>query len=334
MLSHDEVIDRPHARPRPARRGGTRAPPAPRRHERRGRPRRRPAPGDRALGRGAHRLERADAAQPGRRGPPAAGLGRSGRARPRHARRDTGGRLARHPRPRRAPRRRLVQRPSGARRRPGRRPPRAAVARRPGGAAQRAAGAARRHRRPAPPAHHAAQRRRLPLHRSSTCTSRSPCRGTPPRSSTPPAATCGSARRSGTPSAYGTYLRESRRGRPGADATLLLAAGRPGFGFERGRVHAVHVAWSGNHRLVAERSVSGEAFLAGGELFAPGEVVLAPGCVAHVAGGRRVLGRRAQRARPPLPRRVAQPPGPPSPAAARSPSTRGRPSTSTTPSTG
>lgn len=76
---------------------------------------------------------------------------------------------------------------------------------------------------------------------------------------------------------YGTYLRESRRGRPGADATLVLAAGRPGFGFERGRVHGVHVAWSGNHRLVAERSVSGEAFLAGGELFAPGEVVLAPG---------------------------------------------------------
>ncbi|MEZ0447272.1 alpha-galactosidase [Cellulomonas sp. ICMP 17802] len=79
------------------------------------------------------------------------------------------------------------------------------------------------------------------------------------------------------PFGYGTYLRESRRGRPGADATLVLAAGRPGFGFERGRVHALHVAWSGNHRLIAERSVSGEAFLAGGELFAPGEVVLAPG---------------------------------------------------------
>ncbi|KQY41960.1 alpha-galactosidase [Cellulomonas sp. Root137] len=79
------------------------------------------------------------------------------------------------------------------------------------------------------------------------------------------------------PFGFGTYLRESRRGRPGADATLVLAAGRPGFGFERGRVHAVHVAWSGNHRLVAERTVSGEAILAGGELFAPGEVVLAPG---------------------------------------------------------
>ncbi|KQT01534.1 alpha-galactosidase [Cellulomonas sp. Leaf395] len=79
------------------------------------------------------------------------------------------------------------------------------------------------------------------------------------------------------PFGYGTHLRESRRGRPGADATLVLAAGRPGFGFERGRVHGVHVAWSGNHRLLAERSVSGEAVLAGGELLAPGEVVLAPG---------------------------------------------------------
>ncbi|GAA2980341.1 alpha-galactosidase [Microbacterium terrae] len=76
---------------------------------------------------------------------------------------------------------------------------------------------------------------------------------------------------------FGTHVRESRRGRPGADATLLLAAGRPGFGFERGRVHAIHVAWSGNHRVIAERVVTGEAFLAGGELYGPGEVILAPG---------------------------------------------------------
>ncbi|WP_199421739.1 alpha-galactosidase [Actinotalea solisilvae] len=75
----------------------------------------------------------------------------------------------------------------------------------------------------------------------------------------------------------GTHLRESRRGRPGADATLLLAAGRPGFGFERGRVHGIHVAWSGNHRVLAERTPTGDAFLAGGDLLAAGEVVLAPG---------------------------------------------------------
>ena len=74
-----------------------------------------------------------------------------------------------------------------------------------------------------------------------------------------------------------THVRESRRGRTGADSTIVLAAGRPGFGFERGRVHGIHVAWSGNHRVLAERTVTGDAFLAGGELLLPGEVVLAPG---------------------------------------------------------
>ncbi|KZE92026.1 Alpha-galactosidase [Agromyces sp. NDB4Y10] len=72
----------------------------------------------------------------------------------------------------------------------------------------------------------------------------------------------------------GTHLRESRRGRPGADASLVIAAGRRGFGFERGMVHAVHTAWSGNHRLLAERLPTGESSLGAGELLAPGEVVL------------------------------------------------------------
>jgi len=76
---------------------------------------------------------------------------------------------------------------------------------------------------------------------------------------------------------FGSHVRESRRGRPGADASLLLAAGRPGFGFETGRVHGIHVAWSGNHRLLAERTVTGESFLMGGELLSPGEAILEPG---------------------------------------------------------
>ncbi|WP_019180597.1 alpha-galactosidase [Microbacterium yannicii] len=75
----------------------------------------------------------------------------------------------------------------------------------------------------------------------------------------------------------GSHVRESRRGRPGADATVLLAAGRPGFGFETGRVHGIHVAWSGNHRVLAERTVTGDALLAGGELLLPGEAVLQAG---------------------------------------------------------
>jgi alpha-galactosidase len=75
----------------------------------------------------------------------------------------------------------------------------------------------------------------------------------------------------------GTHLRESRRGRPGADASLVLAAGRNGFGFERGLVHAVHVAWSGNHRLAAERTPTAESFLSAGELLGAGEIVLGEG---------------------------------------------------------
>jgi alpha-galactosidase len=75
----------------------------------------------------------------------------------------------------------------------------------------------------------------------------------------------------------GRYQRESRKGRPGADATLLLYAGAAGFGFERGLAHAVHLAWSGNHRLAAERLSTGTSTLQAGELLAAGEIRLAPG---------------------------------------------------------
>jgi len=75
----------------------------------------------------------------------------------------------------------------------------------------------------------------------------------------------------------GGHVRESRRGRPGADATLVMVAGTPGFGFERGRVHGVHLAWSGDHRILAERTPTGDAVLRAGELLRTGEIILAPG---------------------------------------------------------
>ena len=75
----------------------------------------------------------------------------------------------------------------------------------------------------------------------------------------------------------GTWSRPARHGRTGHDATLLLLAGSPGFGFTHGEVHAVHVAWSGDHETYAERTPEGECLLGGGELLAPGEVVLAEG---------------------------------------------------------
>jgi alpha-galactosidase len=82
--------------------------------------------------------------------------------------------------------------------------------------------------------------------------------------------------------ADGTLVRASRRGRTGHDATLLLTAGTPGFGFRSGEVWATHVAWSGNHEHVVERLPEGaggphRAVLGGGELLDPGEVRLAPG---------------------------------------------------------
>ncbi len=79
------------------------------------------------------------------------------------------------------------------------------------------------------------------------------------------------------PFVVGSHVRESRTGRPGADASLVLVAGEQGFGSRHGAVWGVHVGWSGNHRLVADRTPRGDAVLAGGELLLPGEIVLEPG---------------------------------------------------------
>lgn len=79
------------------------------------------------------------------------------------------------------------------------------------------------------------------------------------------------------PLAAGTHLRESRRARS-HDGTLLLTAGRRGFGFRQGQVWGVHVAWSGNTRTFAEQAMpSGTRLLGAGELLLAGEVRLAPG---------------------------------------------------------
>jgi alpha-galactosidase len=80
-----------------------------------------------------------------------------------------------------------------------------------------------------------------------------------------------------SPWRQGTWQRTSRHGRTGHDATLLLSAGTPGFGFRSGEVWAVHVAWSGDQTVYAERTPEGESLLGGGELLAPGEVALERG---------------------------------------------------------
>jgi alpha-galactosidase len=75
----------------------------------------------------------------------------------------------------------------------------------------------------------------------------------------------------------GAWVRENRHGRTGHDTAFLLAAGTPGFGFRRGEVWAVHLAWSGSSVGYGERTPAGPAALGAGELLEPGEVVLGPG---------------------------------------------------------
>ena len=75
----------------------------------------------------------------------------------------------------------------------------------------------------------------------------------------------------------GTWLRESRSGRPGHDATLLTILGSPGFGNRRGEVWGGHLAWSGSTQTWAERRPSGQVMLGLAELLEPGEVVLDTG---------------------------------------------------------
>lgn len=77
------------------------------------------------------------------------------------------------------------------------------------------------------------------------------------------------------PFVQGSFMRNARHGRTGHDASLMLVAGVPGFGFRHGEVWAVHTAWSGNHTTYAERTPEGESLLGGGELLAPGEITLA-----------------------------------------------------------
>ncbi|GAB4514070.1 MAG: alpha-galactosidase [Haliangiales bacterium] len=75
----------------------------------------------------------------------------------------------------------------------------------------------------------------------------------------------------------GAIARESRRGRTSHETPPLTFVGQPGFGEWHGEVFGIHLAWSGNHTLVAERLPDGRRYLQTGELLHPGELTLAPG---------------------------------------------------------
>ncbi|KUL42150.1 alpha-galactosidase [Actinoplanes awajinensis] len=76
---------------------------------------------------------------------------------------------------------------------------------------------------------------------------------------------------------HGLRVRENRTGRTGYDAAYLLCAGTSDFAHRRGEIWALHTAFSGGARSIAERTYHGWSALAGGELLLPGEVGLAQG---------------------------------------------------------
>jgi len=75
----------------------------------------------------------------------------------------------------------------------------------------------------------------------------------------------------------GAFTIENRRGRTSHEHVPLLFAGTTGFGEWSGSVWGVHVAWSGNHAMLAERLPDGRRAIQAGELLHPGELALAPG---------------------------------------------------------
>ena len=75
----------------------------------------------------------------------------------------------------------------------------------------------------------------------------------------------------------GAHIVESRRGRTSHEHPPLVFTGVTGFGEGAGEVWGAHLAWSGNHTLLAERLPDGRRYLQIGELLHPGEVTLGPG---------------------------------------------------------
>ncbi|WP_428242262.1 alpha-galactosidase [Gynuella sp.] len=70
-------------------------------------------------------------------------------------------------------------------------------------------------------------------------------------------------------------VKENRKGRTSSDAFPGIVAGTPGFSEQSGEVYGLHLAASGNHRLVAEKAVQGGRYIQAGEWLYPGEVALA-----------------------------------------------------------
>jgi alpha-galactosidase len=75
----------------------------------------------------------------------------------------------------------------------------------------------------------------------------------------------------------GQIVKENRTGRTSHHCPPFLIAGERGFGENHGAVVALHFAWSGNHKFIAERLRDGRIQLQCGALLAPGEIILKNG---------------------------------------------------------
>ena len=132
---------------------------------------------------------------------------------------------------------------------------------------------------------------------------------------------------------WGTFVVENRSGRTSATRFPMLMAGTADFSEQSGTVTAIHLGWSGDGQVRADRLPDGRRILQAGEIFGAGEVVLdtgethrsAPVFLAHSAAGLNGISDSFHgyvRARRPM-----------SPPSGRSSSTPGRPCTSLTTST-
>lgn len=75
----------------------------------------------------------------------------------------------------------------------------------------------------------------------------------------------------------GLIAKENRSGRTSHYAPPFAVVGEAGFNEMRGEAFALHLAWSGDHRIFAERLRDGRIQLQAGELLHPGEVILEQG---------------------------------------------------------
>jgi len=75
----------------------------------------------------------------------------------------------------------------------------------------------------------------------------------------------------------GAHTVENRRGRTSHEHPPLIFAGTAGYDEWHGSVWGAHLAWSGNHQILAECLADGRRYIQLGELLHPGEIVLEPG---------------------------------------------------------